>query len=99
MDESQENLYIFITDDPGFVKTEFGYLNDIYIFNNSEIVDFQFLMNADINIISNSSFSWWGTYLNPKRPKVIAPKHWFKDNAFLKSPKNVLLKSWNLIDN
>ncbi|MCX2492574.1 alpha-1,2-fucosyltransferase [Pedobacter sp. PF22-3] len=97
---SPENFYIFITDDPGFVKSEFNYIaEDFYISSESEIIDFQFLMHSDINIISNSSFSWWGTYLNPKKPKVIAPKHWFKDNIYLRSPKNILISSWNLIDN
>ena len=37
------------------------------------------------NIIANSSYSWWGAWLNQDRNKVIAPKKWFRKREGIKN--------------
>jgi hypothetical protein len=45
------------------------------------------------NIIANSSFSWWGAWLNQNQNKiVIAPKLWFNDKS--KNTKDLLPENW-----
>ena len=67
----------FISDDIPYCKQHFSDLQNARFEENNEIVDMQLLMHADICIIGNSSFSWWGAYLNKKTDKkVFYPKYW-----------------------
>lgn len=45
-------------------------------------VDSLFLMSqCAACICANSSFSWWGAYLNPNRP-IFMPSKWYTDNTY-----------------
>jgi len=94
----KNSFYIFISDDPQFVEDEFGYITNKYVSKESEIIDFQFLMHASTCIISNSTFSWWGVYLNKKNALVIAPKYWMGQAAKTENPKGITQKNWLLIE-
>lgn len=75
----------FFSDDVEWVKTEFKNLPypKFFIENNQNEDSWKdmYLMSlCDHNIIANSSFSWWGAWLNTNLEKiVIAPKNWFSD--------------------
>jgi len=49
-------------------------------------------------IIVNSSFSWWGAWLQNNRGKVIASKPWFGPSASHLDTSNVVPDHWEIID-
>ena len=51
---------------------------------------------CNTNIIANSSFSWWGAWLNNNRDKTIfAPKKWSNDK-YIKTD-TLFPNTWNII--
>lgn len=72
-----DSFFIFISDDINWCKENFGNNSNCFFPNfNSDVLDFTLMTICDNNIMSNSTFSWWGSYLN-KNSKVYAPKKWF----------------------
>lgn len=63
--------------------------------------DMRLMSMCKHNIIANSSFSWWGAWLNDNSNKiVIAPRQWFADRSVVTNYenflKNLLPNSWLL---
>lgn len=96
--ESFENsCFVFVSDDMEWVRKEFSQSNFFFFDNTDELLDLCLLSQVDNLIISNSSFSWWGAYLNQKKEKtVIAPKKWFGEKG-PKDTENLLPKEWKTI--
>lgn len=90
---------IFVSDDIEFAKKEFASKENYFFEKNDEITDFQILLNADILIVANSTFSWWAAWLNNKKEKIIyAPNYFlgFKIKKFY--PAGIKVNDWNWID-
>ncbi|QDH79800.1 hypothetical protein FKX85_12465 [Echinicola soli] len=61
-------------------------------------IDFQCLLNGDCLIIPNSSFSWWGAYLNTRKDKIVyAPKNWVGYHVGIEYPKGIMTDDFTWI--
>jgi len=89
-------FYIF-SDDKGYVKEIFQEQKNI-VFIEHIPFDFEELLLMSYckhNIIANSSFSWWGAWLNTNINKiVIAPRRWFANNSMNQQTMDLLPKTW-----
>lgn len=97
--DGQKVHFVFISDDRDFVIDNFSGVPNKTISMDDEITDFQHLMNADACIISNSTFSWWGAWLNKKPDKVVfAPMYFMGWRIKEETPLEIYPDSWKVID-
>jgi hypothetical protein len=75
-------FYIF-SDDIQWCKDNFDFIENVYFVDNtcSAIDDLVLMQNCKANIIANSTFSWWGAWLNLSQNLQVAPVNWFSDSV------------------
>lgn len=88
--------YLIFSDDIAWVKENLDIgARSIIVNEDGRLKDYEELMimtKCRHNIISNSTFSWWGAWLNQNVEKmVIAPKVWFGDQ------KKIVLDNWTIV--
>jgi len=73
-------VFFFFSNDTEWVKAHYSGPQDVVVEGNDEesgYADLYLMSRCRHHIIANSSFSWWGAWLNPDKDKtVIAPKKW-----------------------
>jgi len=87
------NFYI-ISDDINWCKQNFKGDNILFSNNISSYEDLYCYSKCDNQIISASSFSWWGAWFNAKADKtIIYPYYWLHDN-FMNMVKDLIPPTW-----
>jgi hypothetical protein len=89
--------YYVFSDDPKWCKTNLKFSSKTVIISHNSgdksWEDLRLMSNCKHNIIANSSFSWWGGWLNNNPHKIIvAPKVWFRDKSV--DTKDVVPSTW-----
>ena len=93
--EKDMQLFVF-SDDVAWTKQHMKFeVPTHYVHHNALIPheDMRLMSLCRHNIIANSSFSWWGAYLNKNPNKiVVAPRRWFKDSQ--KDTQRIIPNAW-----
>ena len=88
--------FFVFSDDMKWVKNNLKINNTIFVDGNigkKSYIDMQLMSLCKHNIIANSSFSWWGAWLNNCPNKiVIAPKKWFSEQGI--DTTDLIPKRW-----
>jgi hypothetical protein len=75
----QVEKFLIFSDDIEWCKNNFKGPEFYFSENEIDIEDLFLMSLCDNHIISNSSFSWWGSWLCKKEgKKIISPRLWFR---------------------
>ncbi|WP_165871411.1 alpha-1,2-fucosyltransferase [Flaviaesturariibacter flavus] len=89
-------LFYIFTDDPGWVRKNLSIEGAQLVsgpVSATHFEDLYLMQQCRHNIIANSSFSWWGAWLNDNAQKmVIAPNTWFNEGP--KDTQNLIPGTW-----
>jgi len=95
--------FICFSDDIEWCKKELSVYNDAEIFymkDETDWMDLYVMSWCNHNIIANSTFSWWGAFLNQNDGKqVIIPNEWFgPSQPSTVNTRDLFPKEWKTID-
>ena len=79
----------FFSDDIKWVKEHFAIEGAYYVDwnkGNDSFYDMYLMSHAKVNIITNSTFSFWAARLNRRATLVIYPLSWYSDNSDFVNP-------------
>lgn len=88
--------FFFFSDDLDYVRSKFKGEGIHYVDCNrgdNSYLDIKLMSLAKINIMANSTFSYWGAYMGHENKTVIYPKAWFCEWTGRKSP-DIMLVNW-----
>ena len=103
IEEKVENPTFFVfSNDMDWVKKNIQINSRVFYIDinsgNGSYKDMQLMSNCKHNIIANSSFSWWGAWLNENKNKiVIAPKKWINREDVDSDKIELFCEGWTLL--
>lgn len=94
MDAMGDQVFIVFSDDIEWCKQNFKGRRLVFVSGHPDIYDLMLMSRCENHIIANSSFSWWGAYLNRRNKKVIAPRQWFGPAYTQHNTADLIPETW-----
>ncbi len=95
--KANKPFFLFFSDDIEWVRENMKLPDKHYFVSGKNLKDYEEMMlmsRCAHNIIANSTFSWWGAWLNKNPDKiVVAPRMWMR----LKDPLSIVPEEWIVI--
>ena len=100
LNKKDKPTFFVFSDDIEWCVKNFDFIKGITFVDYNEqeksYEDMRLMSSCKHNIIANSSFSWWGAWLNQNEDKIIiAPQKWFRSKNI--NTKDLIPKSWIMI--
>ncbi len=93
---------IVVSDDPAWAMENLpwpGHWQIIQGNSRADVGDLLLFGRCRVNILANSTFSWWGAYLNQQPGRVvIGPKHFIGWHVGNWNPDGIAVDDWEWID-
>ncbi len=97
VDRVSDPTFFLFSDEPDWVRENLDLRASVRLVDHNGpdagSEDLRLMSRCSHHIIANSTFSWWGAWLNPNSDKiVVAPKQWFADDSL--DTSDLLPASW-----
>jgi hypothetical protein len=96
---SKTHKFVVFSDDIDWCKSYFVGDEFLFVENEKDYVELYMMAACKNNVTSNSSFAWWGAWLNPNPDKfVIAPvEKWFGPGLQCHNTNDIIPASWHKV--
>lgn len=91
--------FLIFSDDTEWVKENLKFKNGTFAdkMGLSALEELYLMSRCRVNIIANSTFSWWAGYLNANEDRtVLCPKVWF--GSSMEQPRDLYPADWRQLD-
>jgi hypothetical protein len=98
MDTKGYKIYC-MSDEIAVVKEQFRPDHpSVHYVEDNVITQLLLMQHADICILSNSTFAWWGGILNTKAEKIICPRYFLGFSQGKEIPPGIYPEHWEQVD-